>query len=231
MREVTTKVYTYNELNDAAKAKAREWWRDGGLDYDWWDSTYEDAVTIAALFGLEIKTSIEKYHVMGRGGKPGTDRQRVRTHIMFTGFWSQGDGACFEGRYEYKAGALKAVKSYAPLDKKLHEIVRELQAAQKAARNRIKLDIRHADNHYVHERTMSMELDAECDFDSRGRELPQEKWITNDQRKAVAEALIRFANWIYRRLEEEHEYLTSDEAVAETITANEYEFTEDGERA
>jgi hypothetical protein len=33
---------------------------------------------------------------------------------------------------------------------------------------------------------------------------------------------------IYRRLEKEYEYLTSDESIIETIHANEYEFTEDG---
>jgi hypothetical protein len=37
--------------------------------------------------------------------------------------------------------------------------------------------------------------------------------------------------WMYRQLEAEYEYLTSDEAITETIRSNEYEFTEDGRRA
>ena len=36
-------VYFFNELSDDAKEKAREWYRDGALDYDWYDSIYEDA--------------------------------------------------------------------------------------------------------------------------------------------------------------------------------------------
>ena len=37
-----------------------------------------------------------------------------------------------------------------------------------------------------------------------------------------------FNDWMYYRLRDEYEYLTSDEAVAESIIANEYEFDEDG---
>jgi hypothetical protein len=42
--------YKFDELSDSAKEKARDWYRDGALDYEWWDCTYEDAKTI----GLEI---------------------------------------------------------------------------------------------------------------------------------------------------------------------------------
>lgn len=234
MREITVKLYQYDELpTDKAKEKAREWYRgdDGGLDYDWWDSTYSDAVTIAALFGLTIKESSTKRHVMGRNGKPGRDYAEKRTHIFFTGFWSQGDGACFEGEYEYKADAIEAVKGYAPVDTKLHEIVEELQAAQKRADNRVKLSIRHTDR-YCHERSMTMEFPDYADReDANGDELPESQWLTDTHRKDVSEALVRFAKWIYRQLESEHDYLTSDEAIVESIQANEYEFHDDGSRA
>lgn len=43
MKTITTTVYEFDELNDKAKEKARDWYRDGALDYEWWDSTYEDA--------------------------------------------------------------------------------------------------------------------------------------------------------------------------------------------
>lgn len=50
MRIIETKVYTFDELNDAAKERARERYREGALDYDWWDFLYKDAGRI----GLEI---------------------------------------------------------------------------------------------------------------------------------------------------------------------------------
>jgi len=50
MRIIETKVYLFNELNEEAKENARNWWREIGLDYNWWDFTYQDAKNI----GLKI---------------------------------------------------------------------------------------------------------------------------------------------------------------------------------
>lgn len=50
MKIIETKVFEFGELSDSAKEKARAWYREGALDYDWWDSTYEDAERI----GLKI---------------------------------------------------------------------------------------------------------------------------------------------------------------------------------
>lgn len=36
-------VYLFNELDDQAKEEARDWYRQGALDYDWWNCIYEDA--------------------------------------------------------------------------------------------------------------------------------------------------------------------------------------------
>lgn len=54
--------------------------------------------------------------------------------------------------------------------------------------------------------------------------------MTADAEDAVSEALRDLARWLYRRLEREYDYLSSDEAVDETIEANEYTFTEAGRR-
>lgn len=40
-----------------------------------------------------------------------------------------------------------------------------------------------------------------------------------------------FARWIYKQLEPDWDYQTSDEAIEESINANEYEFTADGKIA
>lgn len=50
MRTIEIKAYTFDELSDDAKEKARNWWLYSGLDYDWYESTYEDAKRI----GLKI---------------------------------------------------------------------------------------------------------------------------------------------------------------------------------
>ena len=51
MRIVKTKVYKFNELSDAAKQKALEKLYDINVEFDWWDSVYDDANTI----GCKIK--------------------------------------------------------------------------------------------------------------------------------------------------------------------------------
>lgn len=51
MRIIETKAYLFDELTDKAKEKARDWYREGALDYEWWDCTYEDAKNV----GMEIQ--------------------------------------------------------------------------------------------------------------------------------------------------------------------------------
>ena len=43
MRTAQINYYNFNELSDRAKERARDWWRQSGLEHDWWDSIYEDA--------------------------------------------------------------------------------------------------------------------------------------------------------------------------------------------
>ncbi len=50
MKTISTTVYTFDELSDEAKEKARNWYREGSYDYEWWESVYEDAASI----GLKI---------------------------------------------------------------------------------------------------------------------------------------------------------------------------------
>jgi hypothetical protein len=52
--EKTVLIYQFDELSAKAKEKARDWFREGALDYEWWESVYEDAERI----GLKI-TSFE----------------------------------------------------------------------------------------------------------------------------------------------------------------------------
>jgi hypothetical protein len=48
--EHTVTSYKYSELSDKAKEVARDWFREGALDYQWWDFVYDDAAQI----GLKV---------------------------------------------------------------------------------------------------------------------------------------------------------------------------------
>lgn len=49
-RKVEKDVYKFEELTGRAKERARDWYRQGALDYEWWETVYEDAKNV----GLKI---------------------------------------------------------------------------------------------------------------------------------------------------------------------------------
>jgi len=121
MRIIETPVYDFTELTDAAKDKARAWFRET-IDYEWWDSVYDDFERICPILGVTLATRTVR--LMGGG-------TRQKPCIWFSGFWSQGDGACFEGSYAYAPGTSRRIRDYAPQDTELHRIADALQALQK----------------------------------------------------------------------------------------------------
>ena len=210
--EKTVTVFTFDELSDAAKEKARDWYREGVFNesHDW-DHIVEDAATVAALFGLTIGSRV--YRTVG--GKSGTEPA-----VYFSGFWNQGDGASFEGEYEFKADALAAVKAFAPTDAKLHDIVARLHAAQSIS-GPLSCRITQRGS-YSHENTMLVDF-----YDYEGEAADNELGFAQQR---VEESLKDFARWIYDGLKAEYEYQSADEQVDESIRANAYEFTDDGKR-
>ena len=213
MEIVQTPVYTFDELSDRAKEKARDWWREGFEFDSHAECVIDDAATVADLFGLDIRqrrvnTPMHPTHKWG-----------YAPSVYYSGFSSQGDGACFEGRYQYKKGALAAVKAYAPQDTDLHGIVKALQDAQRKAFYKLGANTAHR-GHYYHSGCMSVDV---CNLDDRWRDIGT---LEDD----VRDALRWFADWIYKQLEEAYNFKTSDEIVDEHLAANGYTFTEDGKR-
>jgi len=192
---IETTVYSFDELSDAAKEKARDWYREGALDYDWYDSVYSDAKEAGRILGIEI------------------------TDIFFSGFCSQGDGACFEGRYSYAKQSAKKIREYAPQDTILHSIADSLQAIQAESFYSLEASVKHR-GHYSHEFCTDIDV-----FDGRSGDC-----APVDVAEAITKELRRLMKWIYRQLEADYDYLNSDESVDETIKINEYTFTESGRR-
>ena len=94
-----------------------------------------------------------------------------------------------------------------------------MQELQKKAFFRLTANVKHR-GHYYHENCTIINVSA---YDHNDNDL-----ISNDQEDALIELLKDFMRWIYRLLEKEYEYLTSREAIIETIEANDYEFDENG---
>lgn len=208
---IETTVYGIDKLPEAAKEKARAWYREGGFDHDWFEFVYEDFERVCDILGVRLDTTSVRLFGGGTRRKP---------CIWFSGFWSQGDGACFEGDYSYAKGASAAIRRYAPKDVELHRIADDLGSIQRRNFYQLRARIGHRGRYY-HEYSMDIAVE---------RDSPVVQDMTADAEDDVKEALRDLARWLYGRLQNEYEHLTSDEAIDEMIRLNEYGFTEDGVR-
>lgn len=191
-------LYTFDELSDAAKEKAREWFRRDYPDWGWLNGVYETAMTAGEHLGIEIDA------------------------INFSGFWSQGDGARFRGSYRFKKGWRSALlHEFGPGDtlNQLLDIGQQLQEAQARQFYKLVATVTYR-GHYEHSGCTSIDVSHDED---PCRDI-------GDCEDAVIQALREFMDWIYKMLEKEYDWLRSDEAVDESIIANEYTFLENGKR-
>jgi len=208
MRIIETKIYKFDELTDKAKDKARDWFRDCQMQsFGGHGELWEPAETAAKLLGIEFNQN----QVPLMGGST-----RTEPNIMYSGFSSQGDGASFTGSYSYAKNSAKQIRSEFGEDKKLWRIADDLADIQKRYGYKLTATITQG-GQYVHKYTMSVEASLE-----------NEKEVEGSDADAVLDLMRDFAQWIYDGLKTEWEYQNSDEAVDESIAANEYEFTEDG---
>ena len=173
---------------------------------DWWEYTYNEFVLSMEQVGIDV------------------DR------MFFSGFWSQGDGACFEGRI----GDTKLFldKHFTPTD---YPTIRKLLDSGGSITFRYK----HR-GHYYHENCTSFDVD--CDLFTYVLDKPtdfHEQVVEsldalldvemNDFEKQSVELFKNHMRTLYRTLEKEYDHLTSDEAVVETIIANDLQEVEDDE--
>ena len=215
MRTMQVQVYQFSELSESAKETAREWWREAeahDFTVEW-----EHYETAAKLLGIDLT----EQRTNKRTGKAYTANT-----IQYSGFSSQGDGASFFGSFTFAPGCCGTIRAVFPKDTVLHGIADKLTALN----NRIRLlhggklagtiTIGSHSGSYCHEYTM----DATATNAVDGEELDLK--ISDEFRDLMRD----FARWIYKGLEEDYEYRMSDEAVDESIQANQYVFDEDGDR-
>jgi len=164
MRVEETKLYKYSELSEDAQEKAREWFREGGVDYEWWDSVYDDAENI----GLKI-TSFD------------LDRNR------------HAEGKFILSATEIAANIIRDHGETCETYKTAQDFLDEINS-------------------------LSMPEDDSDEFPEWEDKMLE---LEDEFKKSLLEDYSII-------LQHEIEYLNSDEAISETIQANEYEFTDKG---
>lgn len=202
-----TTFYTFDELSDSAKERARDWWRNASAeDNDFAESVIEDAAECLLILGIDVRQRTAR--LMGGG-------TRQEPAVYWSGFSYQGDGACFECSYSYRIGSTGQIRAHAPLDTELHRIADGLRAVQRPYFFTLTAGARHTGRDVGAE---SVSIDVES----------ERRRVTEEDEETVKDLLRDCMHWIYRNLEREYEYRNSDEQVDESIRANEYEFDEGG---
>jgi len=218
-RTITKTVYTFQELlelhaagkaTEKAVQKARQWLQEAHTDGRWYDAVYDCWKEALEQIGF------------------------CEPEISFCGFWAQGDGASFTARIDIAKLADFLATPIAPKDCIEQEDFRPWivhkcgRKATDAKYRRLagigcwldKPEVKRTSSHYCHERTCEVSLTVYGDHrcPSVDKLLRQ---FTND-----AEALrLALCRAIYGDLEDEYEYLTSDPALLELASGNDYVFT------
>lgn len=192
----------FDALPEDLKAKILSEHRDWNTEHiDWWDSVYAMFERDMAEIGIDV------------------DR------MYFSGFWSQGDGACFEGSVRDWELFLKS-RGYTDA------------ALIKHAQDYFEFSVRHSGRYYhEHCTSFSAEMPLPEDADdnvfadnytvyeqgSLHRAVALANLAQYDEDKLAtefAEAFKDHMQTLYGMLEEEYEHLTSDEAILDSLEAN-----------
>ena len=195
MKTKTINIYQFDELDESAKERARNWYRQASSDDGfYYDCVIDDAVGVGILFGLDM---CQRRNNNGQYGPS----------VYFSGFSSQGNGACFEAKWRASNVQNKPLPFE---DQELQRIHAEYQRIAALFPDAV-FTVKHR-GHYYHENCTEFDI-----------------YLGEEAEDALIECSRDLMRWIYRSLEREYDYHNSDDMVDENIRINEYDFTEDGD--
>lgn len=132
--------------------------------------------------------------------------------IQFSGFYSQGNGACFSGKWYKNSADLDQVDIEELCSDKIKQLYYTLvDLTNSCADGSFRI---YRSGHYYHENTMYIESEF---IDEDDEQILYDEGMLLRECKNIAVEL-------YRSLEEDYEYLTSEPAILETLQCNEYYF-------
>ena len=189
--------FDFSELSETARENARNNYREYGLNDDWYSPLIDDWKKGLELLGIDA------------------------SNIFFSGFWSQGDGACFECFYSYRKGWRKALNSEfgGSLGDILLSAGARLQALQRPLFYRLIATVSQYGRYMHHYSTI-------FDVDPDGILSDESAVAVEDELKGILRGLMRE---IYSSLEREYNYLSSDLVINYYLQDNGLQFLESGE--
>jgi hypothetical protein len=219
MPQVVTHIsdaWSFSELSDRAKERARDWFREGSDETDF-ECVIEDFTTICDIVGIDLAT----HQVQLMSGKTRSD-----PNIYYSVASCQGDGACFEGTYSHNGDSCAKIREHLS-DEEVLRIVDELNSMQSGRVLRglptLEATLKHS-GHYCHAHSVDFDVTVAGDD-------PDVDWSTVEADENTLIELMRdLMNWLYKQLQAEQDYRYSAEYVDEMMEANDYKFDEEGNR-
>ncbi len=205
MRTETIEIYQFEELSKDVQEKVIE------ANYDW-NTKYED-------FSFEIEIWEEKLNNIGF-----TDSK-----ISFSGFSSPGSGASFISSVDIDKIFSYAVYNESDRYSDIKDFEKFINLMDK---NTIKFSFwveRVGHYRYSHENTCAVDYELDLYLDNCS--LTTEDWFYATVKKircTIEDIRYRLSKEIYSNLQARYEYLQSEEAVKESLIANEMEFLKNG---
>lgn len=214
-----TTAYALTELPQTVRSRVLDNYRSFSVHDHWYQSTYEWVDQAAQLLGITINRQRDKNQQLDPSPA-----------IYFSGFYSQGDGACFEGHFSSPGNSTQIVANvaqFSPEDIDLLNIAKRIQHLLVHTDDQLTATLTHNRQRYSHPYTIT--IDAE--LVSENDETIDATAPTSGIETELTDVLRHFMLWIYRQLQQEYEYLTSDEQISEALNTNGFLFTEFGEPA
>lgn len=214
MKNITINLYTFNELSKEAQSKVLDENREFNTTGDWYSDQQDAQKEILNTKGFE------------------------NVEIYFSGFSSQGDGACFEATMD-NDGMRKFMQEY-DLTQKFEQVYKAIQRIDQFGIF-VNIKIKHSGRYY-HEYMTDLTDYTEMQDNGELKGTLAKEWEqlitliddrvyghTDKTKNNGAGILIDLNRQIYKELQEEYDARTSDEELTEFFTANDhYTFTIDG---
>ena len=191
----TYDVYKYDGLSKEAQQKVIEDNHDINTDYEWFESDFECMIEELTKKGFDD------------------------AEIFFSGFYSQGDGACFTANLN-----VEKIMKYFKLATKYTDLLKKYVIP-----GNVKAD----NHHYCHSNVMYLDIELDAIVDIKRLSIAQQDALSDveeELRIKLFEIAKNEADKIYATLQKTYEHLTSEDVIIETIKENEYVFLKDGKR-
>jgi len=192
MKQLITNIYPIAELSEQQIEKAHEKWVEFVEFQEFTDDFIIDDIK---AIGKAIGIHIDKIH--------------------YSGFYNQGDGAWFEGTYQFNPNWKADLEAYAPIELVVKTLAESLVSIYNT--NKLTAVVKQGHTYYCNSSSADIIVSS-----------PDEDDIDTFESRSLTMYLRSFMNWMYRHIEKEYEYQTSLENFKQVAEANDYHFDENG---